>query len=112
MKTSARPPDALAGLVEQAPRRRRAVLVFDRLAGAQRRLAYVRETSARELVWVLYGTCAGVERVTLYPSSEVTATGSIGSVSADRKRFVSRIADGPALLSSGGQARATTLGAW
>jgi hypothetical protein len=48
----------------------------------------VRETSAGELTSVLYGPCAGMEKVTLDPVSEVLYEEDIAAlVSVDRKDF-------------------------
>ncbi|MBA3617291.1 MAG: hypothetical protein M3491_00975 [Actinomycetota bacterium] len=52
----------------------------------------VRETSAGELVSILYGPCAGVGRVALDPSPEMAAE-TIRLVSVSRERFVSWIVD-------------------
>lgn len=59
----------------------------------------IRETSAGELVSILYGPCAGVGRVALDPSPEM-APETIRLVSLSRERFVSWIIDSP-----GGSAR-------
>ena len=55
---------------------------------------HVRETSAGELVSILYGPCAGVGMVALDPSPEMTAE-TIRLVSLSRERFVSWIVDSP-----------------
>jgi hypothetical protein len=52
----------------------------------------IRETSAGELVSILYGPCAGVGRVALDPSPEMTAE-TIRVVSLSRERFVSWVVD-------------------
>jgi hypothetical protein len=52
----------------------------------------VRETSAGELVSILYGPCVGVGRVALDPSPEMTAE-TIRVVSLSRERFVSWVVD-------------------
>ena len=53
----------------------------------------VRETSAGELVSILYGPCAGVGRVALDPSPEMPPE-TIRLVSLSRERFASWIVDG------------------
>jgi hypothetical protein len=64
----------------------------------------VRESSAGELVSVLYGACAGVKEVALDPSPEMVAKRSVGLVSLIRKRFVdlviARIGEPPSLWES------------
>ena len=52
----------------------------------------VRETSAGELVSILYGPCAGVGMVALDPSPGMTAE-TIRLVSLSRERFVSWVLD-------------------
>ena len=47
-----------------------------------------RETTAGELLSVLYGPCAGVERVALDPLPEMLVERTIGLVSLSRERFV------------------------
>jgi hypothetical protein len=47
-----------------------------------------RETTAGELTSVLYGLCAGVERVALDPLPDMLAERTIGLVSLSRERFV------------------------
>ncbi len=59
----------------------------------------VRETSAGELVSILYGPCAAVERVALDPSPGM-ATETVSLISVSRKRFVSWIVDGPSCCSA------------
>jgi hypothetical protein len=54
----------------------------------------LRETSAGELVSILYGPCADVRSVALDPSPGMAAE-TIGLVSVGRERFVSWIADNP-----------------
>ena len=54
----------------------------------------VRETSAGELVSILYGLCAGVGRVALDPSPEMSPE-TFRLVSLSRERFVSWIVDSP-----------------
>jgi hypothetical protein len=60
----------------------------------------VRETSAGELVSILYGPCAGVGRVALDPSPGMEAE-SIRLVSVGRERFVSWVVDCPCSYSPG-----------
>jgi hypothetical protein len=60
----------------------------------------VRETSNGELVSILYGPCAGVGRVILDPSPEMTAE-TIRLVSVSRERFVRWIVDSPCSYSTG-----------
>jgi hypothetical protein len=64
----------------------------------------VRETSAGELVSILYGPCASVGSVTLDPSPEMAAE-TIRQVSVRRERFVSWIVDSPCSFSSGASSR-------
>jgi len=53
-----------------------------------------RESTAGELISVLYGPCAGVERVALDPLPETVAeTRANLFVSLDRERFVARLID-------------------
>ena len=47
-----------------------------------------RETTAGELTSVLYGLCAGVERVALDPLPDMLVERTIGLVSLSRERFV------------------------
>jgi hypothetical protein len=47
-----------------------------------------RESTAGELISVLYGLCAGVERVALDPLPEMLVERTIGLVSLSRERFV------------------------
>ncbi len=47
-----------------------------------------RESTAGELVSVLYGPCAGVERVVLDPLPEMIVERTVGLVSLSRERFV------------------------
>jgi hypothetical protein len=54
----------------------------------------VRATTDGELVSILYGPCAGVERVALDPSPEMPPE-TIRLVSLSRERFVSWIFDSP-----------------
>ena len=54
----------------------------------------VRATTGGELVSILYGPCAGVERVALDPSPEMSPE-TIRMVSLSRERFVSWIVDSP-----------------
>ncbi len=60
----------------------------------------VRETSAGELVSILFGPCAGVGRVALDPSPEMAAE-TIRLVSLSRERFVSWVVDSPCSISLG-----------
>lgn len=48
----------------------------------------VRESTAGELISVLYGPCASVERVALDPLPEMLVEWTFGLVSLSRKRFV------------------------
>jgi hypothetical protein len=64
----------------------------------------VRETSAGELVSILYGPCAGVGRVALDPLPEMAAE-TIRLVSVSRERFVNWIVDSPCSISSGSSSR-------
>jgi hypothetical protein len=48
----------------------------------------VRESTAGELISVLYGPCAGVERVVLDPLPEMIVERTVGLVSLSRERFV------------------------
>ncbi len=61
----------------------------------------VRETSAGELVSILYGPCAGVGRVALDPSPEIVRINAISLVSLTRERFLSWILDSPCSISLG-----------
>ena len=47
-----------------------------------------RESSAGELISVLYGPCASVERVALDPLPEMVLEGTVGLVSLSRGRFM------------------------
>jgi hypothetical protein len=64
----------------------------------------VRQTSAGELVSILYGPCTGVGSVALDPSPEMAAE-TIRQVSVRRERFVSWIVDSPCSFSSGASSR-------
>jgi hypothetical protein len=64
----------------------------------------VRETSAGELVSILYGPCAGVGRVALDPSPEMAAE-TIRLVTLSRERFVSWILDSVCSVSLGVSSR-------
>ena len=64
----------------------------------------VKETSAGELISVLYGPCARVGKVALDPSPEVVAMSSSGLPSLSRDRFVGWIIDRLVLLPRGRQA--------
>lgn len=59
-------------------------LQFEVLATSWR----VRRTTPGELILLLYGPCAGVERVALDPSAEIVAGEMAALVSLDRKDFV------------------------
>ena len=61
----------------------------------------VRETSAGELVSILYGPCAGVGRVALDPSPEMVGINAVSLVSVTRERFLSWILDSPCSISLG-----------
>jgi hypothetical protein len=61
----------------------------------------VRETSAGELVSILYGPCAGVGRVALDPSPEMVCINAVSLVSMTRERFLSWILDSPCSISLG-----------
>ena len=51
-----------------------------------------RESSARELVWVLSGPCcAGIKKVALDPSPEMVVEGTVGLVSLLRESFVNLV---------------------
>ena len=69
----------------------------------------IRETSAGELVSILYGPCSSVGRVALDPSPEMV-TETIRLVSVSRERFVNWIVDSSCSISPG--AGITTLGDW
>jgi hypothetical protein len=69
----------------------------------------VRDTSAGELVSILYGPCAGVGRVALDPLPGMV-TETIRLVSVSRERFVNWIVDSSGSISLG--AGITTLGDW
>ncbi len=74
--------------------------MFVWLGGAFEDYGQVRETSAGELVSILYGPCAGVGRVALDPSPEMAAE-TIRLVSLSRERFVSWVLDSPCSISPG-----------
>jgi hypothetical protein len=78
--------------------------MFVWLGGAFEEGWRVRETSAGELVSILYGPCAGVGRVALDPSPEMTAE-TIRLVSLSRERFVSWILDSVCSVSLGVSSR-------
>ena len=61
----------------------------------------VRQTSAGELVSILYGPCAGVGRVALDPSPEMVGTDAVSLVSVAREWFLSWILDSPCSISMG-----------
>jgi len=53
-----------------------------------------RESSAGELISVLYGLCNGVEKVVLDPLPRLLAEKTVGLVSMERERFVDFITTG------------------
>lgn len=59
--------------------------------GASGRGWRVRETTAGELVSVLYGPCLDVGKVALDPPPEIAGEATIDLVSVDRKDFVQRL---------------------
>jgi hypothetical protein len=61
----------------------------------------VRETSAGELVSILYGPCAGVGRIALDPSPEMVGIDAVSLVSVTRERFLSWILDSPCSIALG-----------
>jgi hypothetical protein len=61
----------------------------------------VRQTSAGELVSILYGPCAGVGRVALDPSPEMVGIDAVSLVSVTRERFLSWILDSPCSIALG-----------
>jgi hypothetical protein len=63
------------------------ILRFGGVTGAWR----ARESSAEELVSVLYGPCAGVRKVALDPSPEMVNEGTVGLVSLLRECFLGLI---------------------
>jgi hypothetical protein len=73
--------------------------MFVSLEGAFEDYWQVRETSAGELVSILYGPCAGVGRVALDPSPEMVGINAVGLVSVTRERFVSWVLDSPCSFS-------------
>ncbi len=54
----------------------------------------VRRTTAGELISVLYGVCAGVEKVALDPPPEIAGKAMLDLVSLSRKDFVRTLVDG------------------
>ena len=52
----------------------------------------IRETSAGEVISLLYGPCSGARSVALDPFPEMLADGLIGLVALDRARFMERVA--------------------
>ena len=64
--------------------------IFLRFGGVTGRWR-VRESSAEELVSVLYGPCAGVKKVALDPSPEMVNEGTVGLVSLLRESFLGQI---------------------
>ena len=85
--------------------------MFVWLAGAFEDGWRARETSAGELVSILYGPCGGVGRVALDPSPEMVGINAVSLVSVTRERFLSWILDSPCSISLGGE-RMTTLDGW
>ena len=69
----------------------------------------VRETSAGELVSILYGPCAGVGRVALDPYPEMVGLNAVSLVSVTRKQFLSWILDSPCSISLGAHHHARGL---
>jgi hypothetical protein len=63
------------------------ILWFGDMTGGWR----ARESSARELVSVLSGPCAGVEKVALNPSPEMVVEGTVRLVSLLRESFMNLI---------------------
>jgi hypothetical protein len=63
------------------------ILRFGGVTGGWR----ARESSARELVSVLSGACAGVKKVALDPSPEMIVEGAVGLVSLLRESFMNLI---------------------
>lgn len=74
--------------------------MFVWLGGADEHDRRIRETSAGELVSILYGPCAGVRMVALDPSPGMTAE-TVRLVSLSRERFVSWVLDSPCSHSPG-----------
>jgi hypothetical protein len=75
--------------------------MFVWLGGADEHDWRVRETSAGELVSILFGPCAGVGRVALDPSPEMVGINAVSLVSVTRERFLSWILDSPCSISLG-----------
>jgi hypothetical protein len=73
------------------------------LGGAFEDYWQVRDTSAGELVSILYGPCAGVGRVALDPLPGIV-TETIRLVSVSRERFVNWIVDSSCSISLGARA--------
>ena len=69
----------------------------------------VRETSAGELVSILYGPCAGVGRIALDPSPEMVGIGALRLVSVTRELFLSWILNSPCLISLEAGAHQATI---
>jgi hypothetical protein len=69
----------------------------------------VRETSAGELVSILYGPCAGVGRVALDPSPEMVGIGAVSLVSVTWERFLSWILNSPCSISLEAGAHQATI---
>jgi hypothetical protein len=78
--------------------------MFVWLGGADEHDWRVRETSAGELVSILYGPCAGVGRIALDPLPGMVAE-TIRLVSLSRERFINLIADSPCSISLGASSR-------
>lgn len=55
----------------------------------------VRESSAGEIVSVLYGPCSGMESISLDPLPGMVADGTLGLVGLERKRFLGRLLEQP-----------------
>lgn len=54
----------------------------------------VRKSSAGELISVLYGPCAKIQRVALDPLPEMMTEMTVGLISLDRERFIEHITTG------------------
>lgn len=55
----------------------------------------VRETSVGELTSLLYGLCAGADKVALDPSPEIVSAAMVGIISLGRKDFLRNLLDVP-----------------
>lgn len=65
---------------------------------------HIRETSAGEVVSVLYGPCCGAKSVALDPLPQMLAEGFLGLVALERNRFVEWVTarkQGPTLPDAG-----------